>query len=50
VSLLAYWGVALPLGWVLSGWFGPAGIWLGFFVALMGAGIALTRRFMAATA
>jgi multidrug resistance protein, MATE family len=50
VSLLAYWGVALPLGWVLSGWFGPAGIWLGFFVALLGAGIALTRRFLAATA
>jgi multidrug resistance protein, MATE family len=50
VSMLAYWGVALPLGWVLSGWFGPAGIWLGFFVALLGAGIALMRRFMIQTA
>jgi MATE family multidrug resistance protein len=50
VSLLAYWAGALPLGWVLSGWFGPAGIWLGFLGALTVAGIALTRRFLAATA
>lgn len=50
VSLLAYWVVALPLGWVLAGWVGPVGIWAGFFVALIGAGAALTRRFWLNTA
>lgn len=50
VSIIAYWGIALPLGWVLSGWIGPAGVWAGFFVALVGAGIALLVRFRAKTA
>lgn len=50
VSLLAYWVVALPLGWGLSSWIGPVGIWAGFFVALMAAGAALTRRFWRNTA
>lgn len=50
VSIIAYWGVALPLGWVLSGWIGPAGVWAGFFVGLVGAGTALTLRFRAKTA
>jgi multidrug resistance protein, MATE family len=50
VSMLAYWGIALPLGWVLSGWLGPQGIWAGFFVALLLAGAALTRRFWQRTA
>ena len=52
VSIIAYWGVALPLGWVyahLLG-FGPAGIWMGFVTALFGAAIALTLRFLARTA
>ena len=49
VSIIAYWGVGLPLGWVLSGWMGPAGVWAGFFVALVGAGAALTLRFRAKT-
>ena len=50
VSMTAYWGVALPLGWVLSDWIGPAGVWAGFFVALVGAGTALVFRFRAKTA
>ena len=50
VSIIAYWGIALPLGWVLSGWFGPAGVWAGFFVALVGAGTALLLRFRSKTA
>ncbi|MES2664603.1 MAG: MATE family efflux transporter [Pseudomonadota bacterium] len=50
VSMVAYWLVALPLGWLFAAWVGPAGIWLGFFVALIGAGAALTRRFWRKTA
>jgi multidrug resistance protein, MATE family len=49
VSILAYWGAGLPLGWVLSGWFGPAGVWAGFAVALFGAGAALSWRFLRKT-
>jgi multidrug resistance protein, MATE family len=49
VSIVAYWGVGLPLGWVLSIWMGPAGVWAGFFVALVGAGTALVLRFRAKT-
>jgi Na+-driven multidrug efflux pump len=45
VSIIAYWGAGLPLGWVLSGWFGPAGVWAGFAVALFCAGAALSWRF-----
>lgn len=50
VPIIAYRGVALLLGWVLSGWLGPAGVWVGFFVALVGAGTALLLRFRAKTA
>ena len=50
VSIVAYWGVALPLGWAISHWLGPVGIWLGFCVALIGAGLALLRRFLRMTA
>jgi len=48
VSILAYWVVALPLGWVYaqSLGFGPAGIWLGFVTALLGAAAALVWRFL----
>jgi MATE family multidrug resistance protein len=51
VSMAAYWALALPLGWVLanSGGFGPAGIWLGFFIALVLAGGILTIRFVTRT-
>ncbi|MEY4982915.1 MAG: hypothetical protein RIR62_1181 [Pseudomonadota bacterium] len=52
VSAIAYWPVALPLGWVLAhpAGMGPAGIWAGFILALAGAGLALTLRFWRRTA
>ena len=50
VSAIAYWLVALPLGWLLAQWLGPAGVWAGFIPALAGAGAALTWRFWRATA
>ena len=50
VSAIAYWLVALPLGWLLAQWIGPAGVWAGFIPALAGAGAALTWRFWRATA
>jgi multidrug resistance protein, MATE family len=49
VSIIAYWGCGLPLGWVLSIWMGPAGVWAGFAVALFAAGAALTWRFWVKT-
>ncbi len=47
VSAIAYWPVALPLGYALAHWaqMGPSGIWAGFILALAGAGAALTVRF-----
>ena len=51
VSLIAYWLVALPLGTLLgfgAGW-GAAGIWAGFGVGLLGASVALLRRFLQQT-
>jgi MATE family multidrug resistance protein len=52
VSAVAYWPVALPLGWALAHWggMGPAGIWAGYVFALAGAGAALTMRFWRRTA
>lgn len=52
VSAVAYWPVALPLGWVLAHpvGMGPSGIWAGFILALAGAGTALTLRFWRRTA
>jgi MATE family multidrug resistance protein len=52
VSAIAYWPVALPLGWALAHWagMGPAGIWAGFILALVGAGTALAVRFWRMTA
>ncbi len=52
VSIIAYWGVALPLGWALAqgAGIGASGVWMGFGVALVGAGAALTVRFLARTA
>jgi MATE family multidrug resistance protein len=48
VSLLAYWVLGLPLGWVLAheGGLGPAGVWTGFIIALGLAGAALVLRFL----
>jgi MATE family multidrug resistance protein len=52
VSAIAYWPVALPLGWMLAHpvGMGPAGVWAGFILALAGAGAALTVRFWRRTA
>lgn len=52
VSAIAYWPVALPLGWMLAHplGMGPSGVWAGFILALAGAGVALTLRFWRRTA
>ena len=52
VSAIAYWPVALPLGYALAHWaqMGPSGIWAGYILALAGAGAALTIRFWRKTA
>jgi MATE family multidrug resistance protein len=51
VSLLAYWVLGLPLGWVLAhgAGMGPAGIWAGFVIALGLAGLVLVWRFLRQT-
>lgn len=51
VSAVAYWIVALPLGWVLANWggMGPPGIWAGFLIGLASAGVMLLLRFRART-
>ena len=52
VSLAAYWGLGLPLGWLLAdtAGMGPAGIWAGFVIALALAAVVLVRRFLRQTA
>jgi MATE family multidrug resistance protein len=47
VSVVAYWVLGLPLGWLLAhpGGLGPAGIWAGFVIALGLAGMVLVWRF-----
>lgn len=52
VSTLGYWGLGLPLGWVLAhaGGLGPAGVWAGFVVALGLSGLLLLWRFLRRTA
>lgn len=52
VSAIAYWPVALPLGYALAHWggMGPSGIWAGYILALAGAGAALAARFWRRTA
>lgn len=51
VSMLAYWVLGLPLGWVLAhrAGMGPAGIWAGFVIALALAGLVLVWRFLRQT-
>lgn len=51
VSILAYWVIALPLGWVLAtrGGMGPPGIWAGFLAGLILAAAILLWRFLART-
>ncbi len=51
ISMIAYWPVGVPLGWVLAhqAGIGPAGVWLGWLVALAWAGGMLTWRFLAKT-
>jgi multidrug resistance protein, MATE family len=48
VSMLAYWPFGLPLGWAFAHWwgFGPAGVWMGWLVALAWAGCMLVGRFL----
>ena len=51
VSMIAYWGVALPAGWWVAhgaGW-GPAGVWAGFAAGLACAAAALVWRFLRTT-
>ena len=51
ISMVAYWGVALPTGWWVAhapGW-GPAGVWAGFAAGLTLAAVALVWRFLRTT-
>jgi MATE family multidrug resistance protein len=52
VSMVAYWGVGLPLAWMLAVWagLGAGWVWVGWLVALAGAGAALVVRFLDRTA
>ena len=47
ITCLAYWGVALPLGYLLGvrGPFGAVGIWIGIASGLFLAAVALSARF-----
>ncbi len=51
VSILAYWSVAIPAGWLLAVplGMGPVGVWLGFGMGLSLAGLALLLRFRSRT-
>ena len=51
VSLLAYWGLAVPLAWVggIVLDLGLVGVWAGFGVGLAVAGAMLLRRFLRLT-
>ena len=47
ITLLAYWGVGLPMAYLLAftlGW-GPEGVWVGLLVSLTVAAVLLVRRF-----
>jgi MATE family multidrug resistance protein len=51
VSMIAYWLLGLPLGWVFAHplGFGAAGVWAGFVMALGLAGLVLVGRFLRQT-
>ncbi len=51
ITLVAYWGVALPLGYLLGirGSFGAVGVWSALAAGLAFAAIALTARFLRRT-
>jgi multidrug resistance protein, MATE family len=51
VSMIAFWAIALPAGWLIAdqGGMGPAGIWAGFLIGLSLAGAMLARRFVVRT-
>jgi MATE family multidrug resistance protein len=51
VSLLAYWGLAVPLAWIfgIALDFGLVGVWAGFGIGLAVAGVLLLQRFLALT-
>ena len=51
MSMLGYWALGLPLGWVLAHpiGMGPAGVWTGFIVALGLAALLLVWRFLRQT-
>ena len=47
ITLVAYWGIGLPIAYVLAfpvGW-GPQGIWVGLLISLTVAAVLLVRRF-----
>ena len=47
ITLVAYWGVGLPIAYVLAfpvGW-GPQGIWIGLLISLTVAAVLLVQRF-----
>nr|WP_280922871.1 MATE family efflux transporter [Rubellimicrobium aerolatum] len=48
VSMVAYWTVGLPLGWVLARGLeqGAPGVWMGYAVALVGSAVLLSLRFL----
>lgn len=48
VTLIAYWVVALPVGWLLAMplGLGAAGFWAGFAIGLASAAVLLLRRFL----
>jgi len=51
ITFVAYWVIALPLGYVLGirGRFGPAGIWIGLAAGLAVAAVLLGLRFVSLT-
>ena len=51
ITMLAYWGLGLPVGYLLGNrlGFGVEGIWWGLLLGLLGASILLFFRFQAIT-
>jgi len=51
VSMIAYWTLGLPLGWIIAHHLGQGapGVWMGYFVALIGSALVLSARFNSRT-